>query len=118
MILTGKIGIIIGFIRILSKLFYDVQDFILQLSIFFPIFVKKLRCFRMSVSSKVRAPIVIRLPHAFIEHYLKYSDKDVRIYYNKSLSKCPRCLYYMMQMRMFKGIRRRERLHIRRDRVE
>lgn len=29
------------------------------------------------VSSKVRAPIVIRPPYAFIEHYLKYSDKDV-----------------------------------------
>lgn len=34
---------------------------------------------KKSVSSVVRAPIVIRPPYAFIEHYLKYSDKDVRI---------------------------------------
>lgn len=40
MILTGLTMIIIGFIRILSKLLHVFHDFI-QLSIFFSIFVKK-----------------------------------------------------------------------------
>lgn len=56
-----------------------MSDFKLQRPAAYMELLQRFEECKKSVSSKVRAPIVIRPPYAFIEHYLKYSDKDVRI---------------------------------------
>lgn len=56
-----------------------MSDFKLQRPAAYMELLQRFEEAKKSVSSKVRSPIVIRPPYAFIEHYLKYSDKDVSI---------------------------------------
>lgn len=57
-----------------------MSDFKLQRPAAYMELLQRFEEAKKSVSTKVRAPIVIRPPYAFIEHYLKYSDKDVSIF--------------------------------------
>lgn len=58
-----------------------MSDFKLQRPAAYMELLQRFEEAKKSVSTKVRAPIVIRPPYAFIEHYVKYSDKDVSILY-------------------------------------
>lgn len=75
------IGVDIEFVKLLCALFGFgfMSDFKLQRPAAYMELLQRFEEAKKPVSSKVRAPIVIRPPYAFIEHYLKYSDKDVRI---------------------------------------
>jgi len=78
------VGVDIEFVKLLCALFGFgfMSDFKLQRPAAYMELLQRFEEAKKSVSSKVRAPIVIRPPYAFIEHYLKYSDKDVRIQNN------------------------------------
>jgi len=75
------LGVDIEFVKLLCALFGFgfMSDFKLQRPAAYVELLQRFEEAKKSVSSIVRAPIVIRPPYAFIEHYLKYSDKDVRI---------------------------------------
>ncbi|XP_022179791.1 heat shock 70 kDa protein 12A-like [Myzus persicae] len=75
----GSLSVDIEFVKLLCALFGFgfMSDFKLQRPAAYMELLQRFEEAKKSVSSKVRAPIVIRPPYAFIEHYLKYSDKDV-----------------------------------------
>lgn len=58
-----------------------MSDFKLQRPAAYMELLQRFEEAKKSVSGKVRSPIVIRPPYAFIEHYLNYSDKDVCTYF-------------------------------------
>lgn len=74
-------GVDIEFVKFLCALFGFgfMSDFKLQRPAAYMELLQRFEEAKKSVSTKVRAPIVIRPPYAFIEHYLKYSDKNVSI---------------------------------------
>ncbi|VVC41408.1 Hypothetical protein CINCED_3A014585 [Cinara cedri] len=75
----GSLSVDIEFVKLLCTLFGFgfMSDFKLQRPAAYMELLQRFEEAKKSVSSKVRSPIVIRPPYAFIEHYLKYSDKDV-----------------------------------------
>lgn len=75
------LGVDIEFVKFLCALFGFgfMSDFKLQRPAAYMELLQRFEEAKKSVSTKVRAPIVIRPPYAFIEHYLKYSDKNVSI---------------------------------------
>ncbi|KAF0761930.1 heat shock 70 kDa protein 12A-like [Aphis craccivora] len=75
----GSLSVDIEFVKLLCALFGFgfMSDFKLQRPAAYMELLQRFEEAKKSVSSKVRSPIVIRPPYAFIEHYLKYSDKDV-----------------------------------------
>ncbi|XP_025420001.1 heat shock 70 kDa protein 12A-like isoform X1 [Sipha flava] len=75
----GSLSVDIEFVKLLCALFGFgfMSDFKLQRPAAYMELLQRFEEAKKSVSSKVRAPIIIRPPYAFIEHYLKYSNKDV-----------------------------------------
>lgn len=81
-----------------------MSDFKLQRPAAYMELLQRFEEAKKSVSSLVRAPIVIRPPYAFIEHYLKYSDKDVRISQRRTPAYLPSVLNIV---HLFEGVGRR-----------
>ncbi|XP_050433690.1 heat shock 70 kDa protein 12A-like isoform X2 [Adelges cooleyi] len=75
----GSLSVDIEFVKLLCALFGFgfMSDFKLQRPAAYMELLQRFEEVKKTVSSKVRAPIVIRPPYAFIEHYMKYSEKDV-----------------------------------------